>query len=105
MFDLLESNKLILITLVAGCLCAAANSIIIDLFNMFIIKSEPINIKQMARESAVYGLSIGVLLSVIFYVLILRATEPIKMIFIYTINLGFFLPVFSKSIDFFVKKF
>ncbi len=105
MFDLLDSNKFILIALVAGCFCAAANSIIIDFFNMFIIKSEPINIKQMARESAVCGLKVGVILSAIFYVLIVRATEPIKMIFILTINLGFFLPVFSKSIDFLAKKF
>ena len=104
MIDFLESNNLVLIALAGGCLCAVFSSIIDDLFKIFIVKKSSINIKQIVTKCAIYRLTLGLLLSVVFYAFALKETEPIKIIFILTIGFGVIIPILSKLLVFFYSK-
>lgn len=105
MFDLVESNTLILIALLGGCICAISSSIIDDLFTTFIMKKSSMNIKRIATKSTFYALTLGLLFSVVFYAFAAQETEPIKMIFIFTFCFGFIVPILSKLLVFLLPGF
>ena len=104
LFDFLQSNNLVIIALTGGCFCAVFSSLIDDLFEALIVKKSSINVKIIVTKCALYGLTLGLLLSVVFYAFAVQEAEPIRMIFIFAIGLGIIIPVLSKLLGFFYLK-
>ena len=88
------SNHVVLAAIVGGTISAGSNSVIADLANVYVLNTQPLSIKSMLSKSVISSLTLGLLLSVIFYAFAVYAypnaiITPVQIIELFTLFFGF----------------
>lgn len=92
------SNHVVLAAIVGGTISAGSNSVIADLANVYVLNTQPLNIKSILSKSVISSLTLGLLLSVIFYAFAVYAypnaiITPVQIIELFTLFFGLGYPL------------
>ena len=95
---LTPSNQIVLVAILGGMITASLNSVIMDYVNIFIRQTQKFNLKTMLSKSLLSSMTLGLLLSVIFYAFAVygypQATiAPVQIIALFTLFFGLGYPL------------
>ena len=92
------SNHIVLAAMIGGTVSAGSNSVIGDLADVYVRHTQQLNIKTILSKSLISSLTLGLLLSVIFYAFAVYAypgalISPVRIIELFTLFFGLGYPL------------
>ena len=99
------SNHIVLAAIIGGTISAGSNSVIGDLSNVFVHQTQQLDIKSILSKSIVSSLTLGLLLSAIFYAFAMYAypnaiISSVQIIELFTLFFGLGYPLLDLFLAF-----
>lgn len=92
------SNHIVLAAIIGGTISAGSNSVIVDLADVFVRNTQQLDLKAIVSKSLLSSLTLGLLLSAIFYAFAVYAypnavITPVQIIELFTLFFGLGYPL------------
>ena len=92
------SNHIVLAAIIGGTISAGSNSVIADLADVFVRHTQQLDLKAIVSKSLLSSLTLGLLLSAIFYAFAVYAypdaiITPVQIIELFTLFFGLGYPL------------
>ena len=99
------SNHVVLAAIIGGTISAGSNSVIASLADVYVLHTQQLDLKSILSKSLISSLTLGLLLSFVFYTFAVYAypnaiITPVQIIELFTLFFGLGYPLLDLFLTF-----